>query len=158
MMATQSAAGDGLMEERVFQGFEKNSTEQVVGLIQPFKGRWLAHVRVAVSSRDGDELIPTRKGVAIEVSRFKELRDAVHELGNVASREKVVARIEQTKRTEIRVGVNEFKGDILCYVRTFYKDGAEEEWKPGKGLSLRVDQIEDLEQLVDEMGAALDSQ
>lgn len=146
------------MEERVFEGFEKNATEQVVGLIQPFKGRWLAHIRIAVPSRDGDELVPTRKGVAIEVSRFKELRDAVNELGKVASRDKVVARIEQTKRTEIRVGVNEFKGDVLCYVRTFYRDGGEDEWKPGKGLSLRVDQIEDLEGLVDEIAAALDSQ
>ncbi len=155
--ASRAVYGVRPVKEQIFEGFEKNSREQVVGLIQQFKGKWLAHIRIAVLARESDEVIPTRKGVAIDVSRFKELRDGVHELGKVASRDCVVAQIEQSKRTEIRVGVNEYKGEVLCYVRTFYRDLEKDEWQPGKGLSVRVEQLKDLEDLVDEIATALDS-
>lgn len=144
------------MEEQIFEGFEKNSREQVIGLIQPFRGRWLSHIRIAVPSRDGDEWIPTRKGVAIDVDRFKELKDAILELGTVASRNRVVAEIDQTRRTQIRVGVNEYHGDVLCYVRTFYTNGDGGDWQPGKGISVRVEQLADLEELAQEIATAID--
>jgi hypothetical protein len=134
------------VDEGVVASFLKNDRELVAGELNSFNGKRYAHVRILVPSAVDDDWIHTEKGVAIEANRAGELRAAVEKLADVASRDVTVARIPVGK-DEIHVGINPFKGDAYAFVRRFYlKDG---EWAPSpKGVSIRVEQVSDLIELV----------
>lgn len=138
------------MDDLVVGGFLKNAREMVVGEINAYNGKVYAHLRILVpSAAEEGEWIHTEKGVAVELPLLSVVQEAVHELENVASNDRVVARIPLGK-DEVRVGVQPFKGNTYAYIRRFYKtDG---QWRPSpKGVSLRTDCLDDLIQLVDDL-------
>ncbi len=107
------------------------------------------------SATDEGEWIRTNKGVSIVADRFDEIRDAVRKLCEVAGTDVVVARIERGRDEEIRVGINEFRGDLYCYVRIFFRE-AGQGWSPSKkGVSVPTSRLADLDELVDEMAQAI---
>jgi hypothetical protein len=139
----------------VIDGFLKNAREMVVGEISEYKGKQYSHIRIMVpSAAEEGEWIRTGKGVAIEVTRFSELRHAILQLQEVAALKRTVARIP-VGREEIRVGVESFRGNQYVYVRRFYNiDG---DWKPTpKGINIRTDALPDLLHLISRMAAALE--
>jgi hypothetical protein len=147
------------MESYIFEGFLKSETERVVGTIHCFKGRWLADVRVMRPSATTEgEWIPTKAGVSLDVKRIAEVREAVAELSEVAAREKVIAKIPKNRREQVWVGLSDFKGEVLPFIRTFYK-AEDDVWKPSpRGVSFRVSQLPDLEELVVEMAAFIEEE
>ena len=63
--------------------FQKNKFEEVWVQIKEFKGYDLLDIRVYTSVRDGEEKIPTGKGISLNVSHFNDLKKAVTELEKV---------------------------------------------------------------------------
>jgi hypothetical protein len=136
------------MEARIVSSFLKNDHEMVVGEINEYKEKWYAHVRILVPSVDG-EWIHTDQGVAIEVGRVDELREATEKLLDVAGYEVTVGRLSIGK-DEIRVGVNQFRGATYAYIRRFYTKGGE--WLPTRrGVSIHIAHVSDLVDLVREL-------
>jgi hypothetical protein len=131
------------------EGFLKNRTTAVVGEINEYKGRVLAHLReVKASVEDGGWV--RGPGVALDVGRLWELADAVRRLQDVAGLDRVVAELPVGK-DRIRVGIQPFQGNQYAYVRRFFLDG-DGEWRATrKGINLRTELIDDLIALVDRM-------
>ena len=52
----------------------------------------------------------------------------------------VATVIEKNKREQIRIEVNEFRGQDLVDIRVYYQDQDSGEWKPSKkGIAFRVE-------------------
>ena len=56
--------------------FIKNSFDEVWAYLQPFKGELRAHVRI-FTTRDEEEMIPTKKGISVSLKDLPKLADAV---------------------------------------------------------------------------------
>ena len=122
--------------------FRKNAREAVGVACTEWRGQLRVDVRIYVQAIGEDDLVPTRKGISIPPHIFPAVLEAVRKLGEVMARERLIARIPRDGRSEIRVGVNEFRGQRLIYLRLFLREGdpGQEIWKPTqKGVSLRVD-------------------
>lgn len=141
------------MDDLVVGGFLKNGREMVVGEINAFNDKLYAHLRILVpSAAEEGEWIHTEKGVAVELPLLPAIRDAVHELEDVASNDRVVASIP-VGNDEVRIGVQPFKGNTYVYVRRFYRSDGE--WHPSpKGVSLRTEHLDELVELVDSLADA----
>lgn len=57
--------------------FPKNKFEEIRVQIKEFKGYDLVDIRVFASAKDGEEKVPTGKGVSVNVSHFTELKKAI---------------------------------------------------------------------------------
>ncbi len=57
--------------------FQKNKFEEVQVQVREFKGYDLVDIRVYTSPKEGEEKIPTGKGLSINVSHFLELKKAL---------------------------------------------------------------------------------
>jgi hypothetical protein len=66
-------------EPKVIARFEKNSKEEVRLSVELFHGRRIINLRVYY--REGEEWKPGRQGLALGVERYKDLADAVLQLG-----------------------------------------------------------------------------
>ena len=67
---------DGLMNKLVAT-FPKNKFEEVRVQINEFKGYDLVDIRVYTTLKDGEEKIPTGKGLSLNVSHFPDLKKAI---------------------------------------------------------------------------------
>lgn len=63
--------------DKCVASFPKNKFEEIRVQIKEFKGYDLVDIRVFASSKEGEEKVPTGKGVSINVSHFLELKRAV---------------------------------------------------------------------------------
>lgn len=57
--------------------FPKNKFEEIRVQIKEFKGYDLIDIRVFASSKDGEEKVPTGKGVSVNITHFAELKKAI---------------------------------------------------------------------------------
>lgn len=67
------------MEQTVY-AFQKNALEEVRAQITEYRGHQLIDIRVWLKGREGRDARPTRKGIALEVEQFPDLKQAVLEL------------------------------------------------------------------------------
>lgn len=63
--------------------FPKNKFEEVRVQIKEFKGYDLLDLRVYTAPKEGDEKVPTGKGLSLNVSHFEELKKAILEAEQV---------------------------------------------------------------------------
>lgn len=63
--------------------FSKNKFEEVRVQIKEFKGYDLLDLRVYTTLKEGEEKIPTGKGLSINVTHFNELKRAILEAEKV---------------------------------------------------------------------------
>ena len=63
--------------DKLAASFPKNKFEEVRVSITEFKGHDLLDLRVYTASKEGEEKIPTGKGLAINVSHFQDLKKAL---------------------------------------------------------------------------------
>ena len=57
--------------------FPKNKFEEIRVQIKEFKGYDLVDIRVFAGTKDGEEKVPTGKGISINVSHFLDLKKAI---------------------------------------------------------------------------------
>jgi len=63
--------------DKLIASFQKNKFEEIRVQIKEFKGYDLVDIRVFAGSKDGEEKVPTGKGISINVSHFLELKKAL---------------------------------------------------------------------------------
>ena len=63
--------------------FPKNKFEEVRVQIKEFKGYDLLDLRVYTSLKEGEDKVPTGKGLSINVSHFQELKKAILETESI---------------------------------------------------------------------------
>lgn len=125
--------------------FAKNATEELVFAFSELNGQPRVDIRVCKASLENpDDLILTQSGINFSRELLPRVRQAVEKIADVFSTEMVVDVIPAGKR-EIRVGVNEFKGHVLAYVRYFYNDPDSGEMRPEKkGISISIEKYPSL--------------
>ena len=57
--------------------FQKNKFEEVRVQVKEYKGYDLLDIRVYTAGKEGEERIPTGKGLSLNVSHFNDLKKAV---------------------------------------------------------------------------------
>lgn len=140
----------------IVYSFAKNNQKAICTGISVWKGIKLIFIRTFVKSLRTDELIPTKEGISITIDKYSELLTAIKSLGEVMGKNKIVAKIIKNNREEIWVGVNDYKGMNLIYVRTYaaFHDG--DDLKPTKkGISIRVEQYPLLLEAIEKLGEEL---
>ncbi len=65
---------------KLVTSFQKNKFEEVRVQVKEFKGYDLIDLRVYTSVREGEDKIPTGKGLSINVSHFGDLKRSIQEL------------------------------------------------------------------------------
>lgn len=142
------------MDEVLIEGFLKNSTTMIGGLINEYQGRRLIHLREMTPAASGSGEWVHGRGIALPADRAGELAGAVRKLTQVAASEAVVERLA-LDGDEVWVGVQLFKNLQYAYVRRYFapRKGSTE-WLPSKkGISARVTLIDDLVVLTDQIEA-----
>jgi hypothetical protein len=147
---------DNIDVDGVVDGFLRNDREMLAGSISDFHGRTFVHLRIYVPSAvEEGEWVRTEKGVAIPVNAFPEICQAVRRLWDLTGTNVLCARVPRNSHEEIRVGMNEFRGNVYCFIRTYYIDEAKE-WKPTKkGISIATSRLEDLDELLTKLEVRL---
>ena len=69
--------------DKMVASFQKNKFEEIRVQIKEFKGYDLVDIRVFAGSKDGEEKVPTGKGISINVSHFLELKKALLDVEKV---------------------------------------------------------------------------
>jgi hypothetical protein len=67
--------------EKTVKAFAKNRFQEVRVGISEFRGNNLINIRVWTKLRDSDEVVPTSKGISINVKLYPELKEAILALG-----------------------------------------------------------------------------
>lgn len=125
-------------ENRIAASFAKNSREMIFVGANSWKDKWRIFIRSYFPGpEDGQDWIPTKKGVSLEVDQYEPLLEALHELGNDLESEREIAVLGKTITQEIKISLSYFKEMPLINIRTFVVfDG---ELRPTqKGVSLRT--------------------
>lgn len=138
----------------VVDAFQRSRTELIVGSVEPYEGKMLAHLRTAVpdAGQEG-EWVRTRKGVAVDIDDFHRVLEALRKLDSVAASKAIGGRVQKNKNMEIRVYLEPFRGDVYCHVRTIYlKDD-----KPGKGVSVKAELLPSLIDLAEKIQKAIEA-
>ena len=69
--------------EKLVASFPKNKFEEVRVQVKEFKGYDLLDIRVYTAAREGEEKVPTGKGLSINVTHFMDLKKAILEAETV---------------------------------------------------------------------------
>ena len=69
--------------DKLIACFPKNKFEEIRVSVKEFKGYDLLDLRVYTALKDGEEKIPTGKGLSLNVSHFQELKSAILEAEKV---------------------------------------------------------------------------
>jgi len=144
------------MDETQFAAnFLKNSSEMVFFGVNQWQGKWRFFIRIYYPGPDeGQDWLPTKKGISLELDHFSPLQDALSALGKDLETERDIAVISQRADSEIRISLGNFKKIKLIDIRTYVQmDG---EFRPTqKGISLKtaffpqlLDGIEKLAEMV----------
>ena len=64
---------------KLIASFQKNKFEEVRVQIKEFKGYDLVDIRVYTAIKEGEDKIPTGKGISLNVSHFGDLKKALSE-------------------------------------------------------------------------------
>lgn len=119
----------------------KNSISEVWVLVKEYKGKPSCDIREHFHPADSPEWLPTKKGVSIPTELVGQAVDAIEELAKKNTLCEV-ATIPRGERAKIRFAICEFRKHIYAEIRTYYRDNSENDlWKPGKGVTFRLDMI-----------------
>ncbi len=139
-------------ETKIIAEIEKNSREKVCVGLNQWKDQWYVFVRTYIPSPEEEGVwIPTKKGISMGVKDLPVLQEAVYVLGEDLGTVRESAVLEKSKTQDIRVGINEYRGMKLIYLRTYME--IEGEKRPTqKGVSLKVDFYPQLQEAFEKLG------
>jgi len=141
-------------KEVIVDAFPKSRTEMILGYIGAYQGRDLAQLRVVVpDAQQEGEWVRTHKGVAVDVTEFHKIVDALRRLDAVAANRAIGGRIAKSKNMEVRIYLEPFNGEVYCHVRTVFL----KEDKRGKGVAVKADLLPSLIQLAEKIQKTIDA-
>jgi len=77
--------------DQLISTFPKNKFEEIRVQIKEFKGYDLLDIRVFAGTKEGEEKVPTGKGISINVSHFMDLKKAVLEAEQVLRKHQLLS-------------------------------------------------------------------
>ena len=77
--------------DQLIATFPKNKFEEIRVQIKEFKGYDLVDIRVFAGTKEGEEKVPTGKGISINVSHFMDLKKAVLEAEQVLRKHQLLS-------------------------------------------------------------------
>ena len=77
--------------DQLIATFPKNKFEEIRVQIKEFKGYDLVDIRVFAGSKEGEEKVPTGKGISINVSHFMDLKKAILEAEQVLRKHQLLS-------------------------------------------------------------------
>ena len=69
--------------DKTITTFKKNKFQEIRVGVREFKGNDLVDIRTWTMTQGSDDMVPTAKGVSINVSLFKELKEAIAKVEEV---------------------------------------------------------------------------
>ena len=69
--------------DKTIATFKKNKFQEIRVGVREFKGNDLVDIRTWTMTQGSDDMVPTAKGVSINVSIFKDLKDALAKVEEV---------------------------------------------------------------------------
>jgi hypothetical protein len=138
--------------DQMAASFAKNSREMIFVGASEWKGKWRLFIRTYFpGTEEGQEWIPTKKGISLEIDQYDALREALASLGNDLESERFIAAVGKTATQEIQVSLGYFKEMALINIRTFVD--FEGELRPTqKGVSIKTALYPQLWQAVEKLG------
>ncbi len=119
----------------------KSSVSEVWVVVKEYQGKTSCDVREYFHPPDKNEWLPTKKGISIPVELVGQAVDAADELTKRNSVGEVAA-LPRGERARIRFAICEFQKRIYAEIRTYYLETSHSNhWKPGKGVTFRLDMI-----------------
>lgn len=91
-------------------------------------------MRIYVSSAEGGEPYPTRKGIWLSYKDIPAIIETLEKLASGTAKD-LNLEIEQSEKIKTKVYTADFRGKSLVHIRTFYLQ--DNEFKPGKGISFQ---------------------
>ena len=144
-----------LETEQIAASFVKNSRETIFVGVSEWKGKWRLYIRTFFpGSEEGQDWIPTKKGISLELDQYTALREALIALGSDLESERNIAVVGKTITQEIRISLSYFKEMALINIRTFVD--FEGELRPTqKGVSIKTALYPQLMDAVEKLGALI---
>lgn len=137
----------------VIAKIRKSSVSEVWVVAKEYQGKISCDIREYFHPADRSEWLPTKKGVSIPPEFISRVVDAVEEMGERYSVGEV-ATFPRGERAKMCFAIREFQKHIYAEIRTYYRETSDsDDWKPGKGVTLR---LEMLGQLAQALGLAED--
>jgi len=76
--------------DKTITTFKKNKFQEIRVGVREFKGNDLVDIRTWTMTQGSDEMVPTAKGVSINVSLFGELKKALGEVEGVLKENRLI--------------------------------------------------------------------
>lgn len=150
----------------IVYSFRKNASEVVGAGFSTYKGNHYFFIRVFAATLDApDSIVPTWQGITLPVALLPEICDAVGQIADVMARNKVVKVIQRGKNTQLRIGVTDYKANVLVYIRLFTtgsnkgdmgksgmsgeKDG--QYFATAKGINVSLNKYDELMKMLDSL-------
>lgn len=77
--------------DQLISTFPKNKFEEIRVQIKEFKGYDLVDIRVFAGTKEGEEKVPTGKGISINVAHFLELKKAILQAEDVLRKNQLLS-------------------------------------------------------------------
>lgn len=69
--------------DKTVKTFKKNKFQEIRVGIREFKGNDLVDIRTWTMTQGTDDMVPTSKGVSMNINLIKELKEAINEVENI---------------------------------------------------------------------------
>lgn len=131
-------------ENKVIAKIKKSASREVWVSLAQYKGKLRIDIREFFRVDDETKWTPSKKGVTITHEDIAEAVDAVESLVQKDSIG-VVSELNRGKRGTLRFAVCEFNKHVYGDIRYYYRsDPGEDEWKPGKGVTIPLPRLSEL--------------
>ncbi len=139
--------------------FPKNKQEAVCAGVGEWKGQKYFFLRVFTPVIDSEDLVPTKKGINMELHFIDDLLDGVKKLGEIMGGDQDVKTIQKSENQLVKIGSSTYQGMSLLNIRTYMKYNNSNEFSPtAKGVSIRTEQYPLLLELVEKLHKYLHSE
>src|SRR4051812_45439522 len=125
-----SSAGDPHNKCGVIAGrLRINAATEIQVRAEEFSGRCYLHVRQYFLS-DGNEFLPTQKGISLPIEKLELALDAVRELRALGDKPGTAAVVEKSNHEEIRFCVVSWQGNTKADIRSYFSRNTAEDKQP----------------------------
>ena len=76
--------------DKTVKVFKKNKFQEIRVGIREFKGNDLVDIRTWTMTQGTDEMVPTAKGVSLNISHFPELKESILEVERILKENKML--------------------------------------------------------------------
>lgn len=130
-------------DNQVIAKIKKSAVSEVWVTLKTYAGKRSCDIRAHFHPADSPGWLPTKKGVSVPLEDLAQAVDAAEELSGQEALG-VVAEIPRGGKAKLLFAIREFQKHVYGEVRTYYRKDENEDWKPGKGVTLPLAMLSQL--------------